>query len=347
MPDRSPVLDAVERYRKQLEVLDTKALGRLVDNYVRSWNRLESMLTALLLEIGDEPMTRGQLMRVRRYRSLMEQITQELAGLQTLTGNEIEAAGQLGINLGGLHARELISTTIAGGPGLAAQFNVLPSGIVETLLGFLTPEGPLYDRLRLLAPTTTAAVAQAILEGVTLGFNPRKIAAMVQGAFGRGLTDALRFVRTAQLWSYRESTRATLVANSDIVEGWVWHSALDDRTCMSCIAMHGTIHPVTETLNDHHNGRCSMIPLVNGFDNPVTEIGTDWFSQQPEAVQRDMMGKGKFLGWKAGKFSLQDMIDLHEDDVYGPMRIEKPLYKLLDAKNAMTRHQIDKALGLL
>ena len=258
MPDPSPVLQSVAAYRAQLEAQDTKALSRLVGNYLGSWKRLEALLNSLLLDIGTNRPTRGQLVRMQRYKSLMEQITQELAGLQTLTGNEIEAAGALGIKLGGLHARELISTTIADSPGLAASFNVLPKGAIEMLLGFLAPEGPLYERLRLLAPTVTSAVAQAILEGVTLGFNPRKIAAIVQGAFGRGLTDALRFVRTAQLWSYREANRATFVANGDLLDGWIWHSALDDRTCMSCIAMHGTVHPVTETLNDHHNGRAEM-----------------------------------------------------------------------------------------
>jgi SPP1 gp7 family putative phage head morphogenesis protein len=328
MPD-SPVLATVARYRAQLAAKEAAALNRLASNYARSWKRLDALLSALLLQIGDKPPTAGQLMRMERYQTLMEQIAAELAGLQTLTANEVDQAGQLGITLGSQAARDLISTTITGGPEIAGMFNVLPKDAIEALLGFLDPAGPLYARLMLLAPTVTEWVAQAIAEGVTLGYNPRKIARMVQDAFGRGLTDALRFVRTSQLWAYREANRATMVANSEVVTGWVWHSALDERTCGSCIAMHGTEHTVDETLNDHHNGRCAMVPLVKGYQNPVEESGVDWFSRQPEAVQRQLLGPGKYDAWKAGKFDLSQLPTEHIDDIYGPMRVEQTLKELL------------------
>lgn len=328
MPD-SPVLDAVARYRAQLAAKEVAALHRLIGNYQRSWKRLEALLNSLLLEIGDNPPTQGQLMRMERYIALMEQIATELAGLQTLTANEMEQAGQVGVSLGMQHARELISLTITGGPQIAAMFNVLPKDAVEALLGFLDPAGPLYARLALLAPSVTEWVAKAIAEGVTLGWNPRRIAAAVQSAFGGGLTDALRFVRTVQLWSYREANRATYVANQDVVDGWVWHADLGARTCASCFAKHGTIHPVTEILADHHNGRCAMVPLVKGYENPVTETGEDWFKQQPEGFQREVLGKGKYEAWKAGKFDFSALSTTYDDPVYGQMWREASLKELL------------------
>lgn len=324
-----PVLEALARFRAQIDARDTQALNRLIDNYVSSWQRLELLLNRLLLELGDETPTAGQLIRLTRYKRLMEQAAQELAGLQALTGNEIETAGEIGINLGQQHMQELISTAISGGPEIATAFNALPKDAVETLLGFMDPEGPLFARLRLLAPTTTEAVSAAIVEGVTLGFNPRKIAGLVQDAFGRGLSDALRFVRTAQLWSYREANRAVMVANQNVVDGWIWVAAIGDpNTCMSCIVQHGTVHSVYEPLNDHHNGRCRAAPLVKGFNNPVDEIGTEWFEKQSAAYQRQAMGPGKYDAWKQGKFRLDQLSTEQIDEVYGPMRIEQTLKAL-------------------
>src|SRR5512139_2989806 len=304
----SPVLTLAQQYQAQLARAERQATQRLIRSYLRSWARIEALLNALLLEIGTNTPTRGQLVRMARYKALLEQITAELAGLQALTGNEIEQAGGL-VALGEQAARELIALT-AGDARIAGMFNVLPRDAIQTLLGFLDPTGPLYGRLRNLTGVNAQYVANALIEGITLGFNPRKIARMVRDAFGRGLADALRFVRTAQLWAYRE-------ANQDVLQGWVWNASFDDRVCMSCVVMHGTVHPVEEPLNDHHNGRCVAIPLVNGFDNPVTQTGVDWFNGQSEAAQRALMGPGKYSAWQEGKIRLEQLTDEHDDDVYG------------------------------
>jgi SPP1 gp7 family putative phage head morphogenesis protein len=168
-----------------------------------------------------------------------------------------------------------------------------------------------------------------MLEGITLGYNPKKIARAFQESYGRGLTDALRMVRTAQLYSYREASRASYTANSDVVEGWIWSATLDGLTCMSCVAQHGTVHSMDERLNGHHNCRCAMVPKVILFPSAISEVGEGWFAKQPEAVQRKMMGPGKYEAWKAGKFDLSQLSIEREDKVYGAMRGEAALKDLL------------------
>lgn len=325
----SPVVDAAARAKAALAAKDAQAMGRLVANYRRSYNRLETLLRALIAEIGDEPPTRGQLARMERYRALMTQTLEEMTALQGLTRNEIEAAARLGIALGQNDAATLMSTAATGNASIAAGFNRLPRGAIEQMLAFLDPAGPLYARLSLMAPTVTDAVSEAILQGITLGYNPRKIAAEVTKQFGVALTDSMRFVRTSQLWAYRESNRATFLANSDVVTGWVWSAELDDTTCASCWAMHGTIHSLDEPLNDHHNGRCAPIPLVRGFDNPITESGKNAFDKLSEAEQRKILGGGRYDAWKGGAFEFSDLTTTRQDDVYGAMRTTAPLYELL------------------
>jgi hypothetical protein len=270
---------------------------------------------------------------MERYKALMAQTAEELSGFQSLTKNEIARAAELGIDLGSKHARELLSYTVTGTPGIASRFNALPKDVIQQLLGFLDPAGPLYDRLTTLAPYTASLVSDAILSGVSMGYNPRKIAAIVRDAFGQGLTDALRFVRTAQLWSYREANRATYLMNSDVVEGWIWHAEMGPRTCGSCIAMHGTFHELSERLNDHHNGRCAPIPAVKGFGRVLEEgAGEAWFNEQPESVQRQILGSGKYEVWKDGGTSFSNLVAVHDDPVYGPMRVEAPLWQFTGAE---------------
>lgn len=332
----SPVIQVAQQYQAQLARGEMAAAGRLIDAYQRAYVRLSAQIEALLMQAAAAggKLSMGQLTRLERYKTLMGQLMQELAGFQALTANEIEIASELGITLGSESMGRMISALLKGDTSLAVGFNRLPVEAIKTLLGFLEPGGPLYKRLVLLAPNTAEAVMQAIIQGVTLGWNPRKIAAAVQQAFGRGLSDALRFVRTAQLWAYREANRANMLANRDVVDGWVWFASLGDpRTCMSCVAMHGTPHPVEEVLNDHHNGRCTAVPMVKGFDNPVKEIGTEWFGKQSEAAQRAMLGPGKYAAWRDGKFGLEQLSAIREDSVYGPMRVEQTLKELIGATN--------------
>jgi hypothetical protein len=73
--------------------------------------------------------------------------------------------------------------------------------------------------------------------------------------------------------------------------------------------------------------------MVKGFDNPVKEIGTEWFGKQSEAAQRAMLGPGKYAAWRNGKFGLEQLSAIREDNVYGPMRVEQSLKELIGATN--------------
>jgi hypothetical protein len=330
-PPVSPVLQAAARYRAQLMAAEAQAVGRMVDAYRRSFSRLSDSVELLAERIASQgaPPTPAQIRRMEQYERLMQQVADELQGLTALTRNEIERAAELGIDLGGAHARGLMSYAATGGPQVAGAFGSLPRGAVEQLVGFLDPQGPLYARLRLLAPHTAGLVSDALVSGLALGHNPRKIAAIVQDAFGGGLTDSLRFTRTAQIWAYRESNRATYLANQDVVSGWVWSAELGPRTCASCFAMHGTIHPLSEPLRDHHAGRCSPLPIIRGQEPPITESGEAWFQRQPEAFQRQVLGPGRYDALREGKYKFGALSRVYNDRVYGDMFREATLQELV------------------
>jgi hypothetical protein len=327
------VIDTAEKYREELIANDAKALGRLVRAYRQSFDNLKDKLELLTRDIADGNYTASQVHKLERYRSLMAQVAEQLRDLQGLTRQEMEAAANLGVELGIRHSRGLIAATL-GNENLAVAFNKLSPEVVKTLTGFLDPDGPLYKRLSELSSYGAQRIADDLTGAIVAGFNPVKTAEIFRRAWGMSLTDAMRMTRTVQLYSYREATRANYIANSDVVEGWIWHADLDADTCAECIAMDGTRHDNDETLNDHHNGRCAMIPIVKGFE-PIIEEGRGeaWFNAQSESVQRDMLGPGKYEAWKEGKFELSDLTKIVNDPIYGDMRTEMTLKELIGAEN--------------
>lgn len=338
------MIEAAELFRTQLLRMEREQAVRYVRAYGQIFSDLGPMIEALQAEIATMPKpTFEAVSTLRRWKSLKRQISEEVARYGQYVDTDMTANASQMIALGLEHGEQMV---LAGLPdplaaAIRTQWNRLPVEAVRALLGFLAPGSPLHGALvDQLGEAVAAGVEQAMIKGLALGFNPRIVAEIIKSEMGQALTWSLRTVRTAMLWSYREANRASYVANSDIVQGWVWHAKLGDgRTCMSCIAQHGTLHPPDEVLNDHHNGRCAMVPVTRswadlGFPgipdtNPRVKPGREWFAGLSDAEQRRLMGRSMWEAWKAGAVSWDDMSSVHSDPVYGDMRTAPSLRALL------------------
>lgn len=329
MPD---LLTIVDQFRAAMERQDEAALKRLIEVYGRSYKRLDALAQALAERIGAEAPTRAQVGRMMQWKSLQEQMVEELTGIQAITRDLLQEQGALNVAIGERDAARMVGAALTGQPMILPGFNRLNQDAIIALLGFLSPEGELYKRVGELVGSTTDYVIEKLTEGVTLGYNPKKIARTFGDAYGRGLTDALRMVRTVQLYSYREASRASYTANSDVVKGWQWGATLDGLTCPACVALHGTVHEMTERLNGHHNCRCAMIPVTILFPPAIQETGEEWFSKQPEGKQRALLGRDFYEAYKGGAYKFSDLVKTHTDPVYGEMRGKAPLWELLGAE---------------
>lgn len=343
MPDH-PVIDAAEQFRDLLLRMERAQAMRFVNAYGTIFKDLQGMIEALTLELASiEDPKPWKVAQLARWKALRQQIVEQIDRYGAFVDTELRTAIQKQVALGLQHAEQL---TLAGIPqpmnaAISSVWNRLPAEAVLRMIGFLSPDSPLHQALvKQLGEAVASGVEKVLLQGIALGFNPRKVASIISRELGQGLTWSLRTARTAQLWAYREATRAAYVANSDIVGGWIWHAKLGDgRTCISCIVQHGTIHPNTETLNDHHQGRCAMLPLTKtwaelGFPGiPETRVqvplGRDWFDTLSDAEQQRTMGKAKWAAWKAGRINWEDLSAEHDDDIYGTMRVEASLRDLL------------------
>jgi SPP1 gp7 family putative phage head morphogenesis protein len=214
-----------------------------------------------------------------------------------------------------------------------ASFHRLPSEAVADLVGF-TETGPLRELLDKLGPDVSQGFREALIESVAIGRNPRETARRVRKEFSVGLSKALRISRTEQLRSYRAATLRNYQANSDIIDGWVWLAAKQGRTCPMCLAMDGTEHKLSETLNDHPQGRCRAIPHVKGHKLPQRETGTEWFEKQDETTQRKVLGNAGYEAFKAGAVKLQDFVGQKRSKDWGTMRYAKSLTQILGREEA-------------
>ena len=341
MPDR-PLLAAAQAFRAELLAGERARAVRLVNAYGRVYRQLQDAIQALAEQIAglDHPAA-ADVQELATLRALRTQVEERVTAFGGFADAELREGASQAIAQGLGHWEQL--TLLAFPEVLRATvggaFMRLHPDAVETMIGFLGNDSPLTTSLtRQLGPAVANAVADKLISGVALGLNPRATAAIIRNELGQGLTWSLNTTRTAQLWAYREANRAAMVANQAITPGWTWLAALDDRTCLSCVAMNGTHHAAAEVLNDHHSGRCVAVPETVswqslGIDLPETgaqvESGEDWFGRQPEATQQAMMGPGMYDAWRAGRFDVQDLSQPYQDPVYGEMLREASLKDLL------------------
>ncbi len=351
MPDDLSQLERTAGdFRRDLLAHDRSVSRAMIDAYGETWQRLKARIDALNAQIRDarlvgETVNSSWLFQRNRLQMLQIQVEQEIAEFARYAATQIAGGQAVAVELAGEHAEGLARAGLGEPPpGVTVTWSRLPREAVTDLVGFLSDGSPLSDLLGELPGEAGSAVRKALIVGVATGQNPRTVARMIRQELGGNLVRALTISRTEILRSYRSASLRSYQANSDVVKGWTWHSALDRRTCMSCVAMHGTFHRLDERLDDHPNGRCSALPVTKTWKElglegvPETRVqvekGSDWFARQPESVQRQMMGPAKFAAWKDGTFDLKDVVGRTRDPRWGTMRVERSLKDILGENDA-------------
>ena len=321
------VIELAEKFKTALSRNDLGAQRRLITAYKGLWATIKEKVDTLVLAISaTDDITPAQVQRLKYYGTLLDGIREELGRYSAYSQVEMSTAAREAIRLGEGNARILTAASL-GDTAIASRLNRINPVAIEKLLGFLTPGGELFKRLNGMPNYTADQVANAIVEGVGLGKNPAAIAKAITKSMGMALTDSMRTTRTVQLWAYREANRASYLANNDVVQGWIWYADVA-KACPACLAMHGTVHEHSETLDDHHNGGCAMLPLVIGAKNDIPS-GESVFRQLSEAEQKQRLGAEKWQAWQDGKFEFGQLATTHTDEVYGQMRSVASLKDLL------------------
>ena len=290
-----------------------------------------------------EDLSPSWLYRERRYRTLMARLDTEVQVLLADTMDDV-----VRIQTSALQVGRQFAGTWLGVEGTMADWS--PEAM-RGILGGLHDGSPLADLIQSVAGATTDAVKNVLVTGITTG---KGVAWMTRQA--RRALDVPRWrtetiVRTESMRAFRHGTRQTFTeaAEADAITGWTWVAALDSRTCPACMVMHGTEHAIQETLDGHPNCRCVMVPNTPDWDEilgpghglpdtrPTIQTGKDWFNDQPEAVQKAMLGPAKWQAWKDGHITLDDVVRQDTSAAWGTHRREASLAEIARSKGVNAR----------
>jgi SPP1 gp7 family putative phage head morphogenesis protein len=336
------VYELADRFRGELLRGERAAATRMVGEYGKIWARLNNQIQDLARRYY-ETRAAGQainadtwLAQFSRLQTLRAQVEGEINRFAQYAGSEIRMQQWEAVQAASVHTEQMIALQLP--PGVQVGFNRLPREALQNLVGFLQDGSPLLDLLNELGIEAGKAISDALIQGLALGLGPRQIALQSRKALGGNLARALRIARTETLRAYREATYQTYQANRDLIGGWVWKSARNQRTCAACWAMDGTEHSIDERLDDHVNGRCFSVPKTKtwkelGFDIEETryrtkDTGIEAFEKLSEPEQLRVLGPAKFAAYKAGEFKLPDLVGRQFDRHWGNMRYEKSLVQI-------------------
>ncbi len=218
---------------------------------------------------------------------------------------------------------------------LGVIWNVPDPQAVNALVGYVQSEAWVAE-LAAYGPDVIDVINNQAIIGIVNGQGARRTSAII-----RRMTENLpaatadNLMRTLQIQSYQTATAANQLANSHILVGQIRIEALDDRTCLACIRLHGSELPLGEKVVDHHQGRGTAISIVGEIPG-LTELrprevvtGPQWFASLDKDRQRRIAGHANFEALEAGRVSLDDFVDPYQDDVFGDMLRETSLSKVL------------------
>lgn len=316
----SEVVRNLRNFRVRLLAREDAQLERLTRGWLRIERRLADKMELLAFQIleaqrSGDVITEQLIRRMTRYQELQAQMKERiLAFVDGEATADIAREQRIFASLGLEAAQGVIADNFIG--IAVPNFNRLPVEAFESLFGMLGDGSPLNTLLREAYPDALDGVITGLLDGVARGLGPVQVAREMAHGMGLGLERITLIARTEQLRMWRmSSTQQYRDSGLNGVQRRL--AAKDGEVCMACLLLDGEIIPLDEEVDDHPRGRCTSIFQVEGAQEVQWEKGQEWFENQPESVQRDMMGPGAFEAWKDGRLQLGDLVTHSHSDVWG------------------------------
>ncbi len=319
-------LRLLDEIRARVDSTVDAATNSLVAAWFEAWQTVLGDWVDAVAEIqaasedGKWP-TRAQLLRMERVQRALDATYAGLERLSDLAGVTIvgtlddvvaAAGGQLDVIASQL-PDDLAAASLRASVARAdtEQIAAIVQRTSELVLKSVSP----------LAGDTMEVIRTELIRGVALGSNPRTTARRmlrrIEQSHNVGLTRAMVIARTETLDAHRAASMAHEDANADLLEDWQWAATLDRRTCPSCLAQHGTRHPLDEPgPQDHPQGRCARLSRTKswrdlGFDidepDDLLPDAQQWFATQPRDTQLQIMGPGRLQLLDDGQASFTDL----------------------------------------
>lgn len=344
----SRLQQTVQHYRAQLLQHEMQAERALNNAHQHTLAAIQPALDKLYREIADAQqdgttISPSWLYEQKRLETLKALITHQIdqyGALAQMQAGQLQHAGvQLGLQAG----QQQLQATVPH--GVHYTFGVPSQSAIADLTGATQAGSPLATLFSGFGQEAADAAGKALITGLTLGDNPRMVAALVQQALGISRNRALTISRSTMLDAYRSSNLATYQANSDVCSQWRWDCDFSPRTCVACLAMDGSLHDLSEEMETHVNDRCVPTPVTKpwadilgslGVDTSNlpddsgddSETGADWLDNQDEATQKQVLGP-RYPGYADGSLTLADMVGHKYSEDYGGSVYVKSMKELV------------------
>lgn len=305
----------IAQTRRLMAAEDAAAQSRMVAVYADAIEGLDVAL-ARLATVPVEEMPYGQLVADARYRQLLAEAEASFDRFAN-DGQRVLLQAQRGaVNVA--HQTAVPLMRAAAPDLLAASFVRLPEAALQELVGTLGPGSPVRAILDRFGTSAAQAIESEFIQGIAAGRNSRVIAARIVDAIGGEMWQAERLARTETHRPFRSSLIKTYQQHGHLLDGWKWSAAKGERTCLACLALDGTIFPLsTSFMGNHPNCRCSPSPYRRGGPSENLETGEQWFMAQPERTQRRMLPVGAWDPFQDGTLTLADFVQRDNDLVWG------------------------------
>lgn len=312
----SEITDAIAQNRRDLDKRDKQISADIT----RAWMDVGKKIEMDLLDIDlDNEWERY------RYESLLRQVNGEVTKYaNTAVKASIDRYTPIARERGEAEAMQLMRLQLP--PDLSLSFNTLPVRPFETMFG-TTTQGPLAELLSTFGPDIETAMRSELQMGIERGLNPREVARNMVKQLGTVPNRADNISRTEIIRAYRESSRQVYQSNSHVIKHYVRSSALDDRTCLTCWALHGTIYQLDEPMESHPRCRCGTVPVTKtwaelGYPNIpeshyTTASGSDYFKKLSPTQQKSILGPTAFEAYRNGSVDITDFVGRKESEKWG------------------------------
>ena len=326
MPD-SEVVRLAKQQKARLLAREADEMRNMTQAWLKVEKSLEAEMLKIAVEMAASPnVTEAMILRNRRFTSLLWQARAEYArfsnGMEEHVGGLQEANTLLGVN----DAYQVLQTGMDEA-NIAINFNKLNTRAVDISIGMAADGTPLKSLLDKSYGEATNGLLEKLTDGLAKGLNPVTIARNMADGFGEPILQrALVIARTETLRAYRMGSQEQY-KESGIVTQYKRLATKDDRTCLGCLMEDGNVYETVDAFEEHPNGRCVLVPIIDGVTPPEWQSGKDWLAGLPEDRQREIMGNARFELYKNGT-PLEDMSKHVDNAKWGGSFVPTPVSDL-------------------
>lgn len=307
------ILNLATKQRDALTMQEQQARLVLAAEYGRAYRAIQSDLADVerLIATAGDHRSRVWLQQQRTYKKLMQGINAAFGDYGTFVEGNI-----------------LQQQTRAAAQALTDSAALLKAGKVKPasfkhdwITNLIAGMQKRITRLN-LPKAIPAAVTEKVKASINKAlFSTQKLVDTTRTALGGVLSRVMGIHQTETMHAYRLVGNEVCKASG--VQHWQWAARLNKRPapCAMCCAMHGKVFDITVPFGTHPHCYCIAVPVI-GNVLPIQQSGTDWFTQQNEAVQRDILGT-KYTAFSDGKITLEDTIGYKVHPEYGVVRWER------------------------